>query len=106
MDIQSNMRPSPTAPASTSKPTPESKPPQPVERKLHDLPGKATEAVQGPRVVHTHAEVRFDKTINRMVGRIVNEQTGETIQELPPEQLKALYAKMREQLGPLVDETV
>ena len=104
MDIKAIMLPSPTAPAST--PAPESTPPKPVERKLHDLPGKATEAGQGPRVVHTHAEVRFDKTINRMVGRIVNEQTGETIQELPPEQLKALYAKMREQLGPLVDETV
>ncbi len=33
----------------------------------------------------------------------MNEQTGETIHEVPSEQLKALYAKMREQLGPLVD---
>ncbi len=104
MEIPANRTLSPTAPAST--PAPEPKPPQPVERKLQDTLGAADKAVQGPRVVHTHAEVRFDKTINRMVGRIVNEQTGETILEIPPEQLKALYAKMREQLGPLVDETV
>ncbi len=49
--------------------------------------------------------MRFDETLNRVVGRIVNEGTGETIQEFPPEQLKALYTKMREQLGPLVDGT-
>ena len=59
--------------------------------------------MQAPQAVHTHAELAFDEVINRVVGRIVNEQTGETIQELPPEQLKALYTKMREQLGPLVD---
>ena len=103
MEIQAIMPPGPTAPASA--PAPESSPPQPAERKLQGVSGAAAEAVPGPRVVHTHAEVRFDKTLNRLVGRIVNEQTGETIQELPPEQLKALYAKMREQLGPLVDET-
>ena len=89
-------------PAATA-PAPEAKPPQAVERNLQGASGAAAKAVQAPQVVHTHAELAFDEAINRVVGRIVNEQTGETIQELPPEQLKALYTKMREQLGPLVD---
>ena len=92
----------PTAPASA--PAPGAKPPQVVERNLQDVSG-AAEAAQGPQIVHTHAELQFDKTLNRVVGRIVNEQTGETIHEIPPEQLKALYLKMREQLGSLVDGT-
>ncbi len=57
----------------------------------------------GPKVVKMRAELRFDETLNRVVGRIVDETTGETIQEIPPERLRALYTKMRELLGSLVD---
>ncbi len=79
--------------------------PQAPERKLHDASGGSAKGVNSPQIVHTHTELEFDETLNRVVGRIVNEQTGETIQEIPPEQLKALYRKMREQLGSLVDGT-
>ncbi len=79
--------------------------PQAPERKLHDASGGSAKGVSSPQVVRTRAEIEFDRTLNRVVGRIVNEQTGETIQEIPPEELKALYRKMREQLGPLVDGT-
>jgi uncharacterized FlaG/YvyC family protein len=102
MEGDMDIRPTtPTIPAAA--PTPEAKPPRAVERNLQGASGAAAEAVQAPQIVHTHAELAFDETINRVVGRIVNEQTGETILEMPPAQLKALYTKMREQLGPLVD---
>jgi len=58
-----------------------------------------------PRAVQTHGKLAFDEAINRVVGRVVDETTGEAILDIPPEQLKALYTKMREQLGPLVDGT-
>jgi uncharacterized FlaG/YvyC family protein len=103
MDIKAITPTIPTAPASA--PAPEAKPPRAVERNLQGASGAAAEAVEGPRIVHTHAELAFDETINRVVGRIVNEETGETIHEMPPEQLKALYTKMREHLGSLVDGT-
>ena len=97
-----NIRPTtPTIPAAA--PTPEAKPPRAVERNLQSASGAAAKAVKAPRVVYTHTELAFDEVINRVVGRIVNEQTGETILEMPPEQLKALYTKMREHLGSLVD---
>ena len=53
----------------------------------------------------SRAKLEFDETLNRVAGRVVDETTGETIHEIPPGQLKALYTKMREQLGPLVDGT-
>ena len=85
-------------------PAPEAKPPRAVERNLHGASGAAAEAVLAPRIAQTHVELAFDETLNRVVGRVVDETTGETILDFPPAQLKALYTKMREQLGPLVDE--
>ncbi len=92
----------PTIPAASA---PQANPPQAVERKLQETSGGTAEAAPGPRVTHTHTEMRFDENLNRVVGQIVDETTGETIHEIPPKQLKALYTKMREQLGPLVDGT-
>ena len=105
MDIKAITPSIPEAPATA--PAPEANRPQVVERNLQRALGATTEAsgeaAPGPEIVHTHAELAFDAAINRVVGRIVNEQTGETIHEFPPEQLKALYLKMREDLGSLVD---
>ncbi len=107
MDIKAIIPTIPTAPA--PKPAPEAKPPQAAERTLQGVSGASAQAsdaaAEGPHIVHTHAELSFDETINRVVGRIVNEQTGETVHEMPPEQLKALYTKMREALGSLIDGT-
>ena len=106
MDIRATTPTIPTVPAApATAPAPEANRPRAVERNLQGTSGAATDATQAPRVVHTHAELAFDETLNRIVGRIVNDATGETIYEIPPARLKALYTKMREQLGPLVDET-
>ncbi len=106
MEIRANTPTIQTAPATPAAvPAPEAKPAQAVERNLQGASGATVKAAQDPRVVQTHVELAFDETINRVVGRVVDETTGETILEIPPEQLKALYTKMREQLGPLVDET-
>ena len=100
----------PATPAAVPAPgqgVPNTKPPPAVERNLHDTsvgPARAASASrERPQVAHTHTELTFDETLNRIVGRVIDETTGETILEIPPEQLKALFTKMREQLGPLVD---
>ncbi len=103
MEIRAITPTIPAAPAAV--PAPEANPPQAVERNLQDTSAGPSRAVQAPRLAHTHAELKFDETLNRIVGRVVDETTGEAIHEVPPEQLKALYRKMREQLGPLVDGT-
>ncbi len=99
MDIQAVTPTNPTAPE------PKADLPRAVERNLQGASGATVKAAQARRVVQTHVELAFDETINRVVGRVVDETTGETILDIPPAQLKALYSKMREQLGPLVDET-
>ncbi len=101
MDIQAVTPTIPTAPA----PAPKADLPRAVERNLPGASGAAAKAAQAPRAAQTHVELAFDETLNRVVGRVVDDTTGEAILEIPPEQLKALYTKMREQLGPLVDET-
>ncbi len=98
----------PTNPAAVPAPglgVPNTNPPRAVERNLHDTSVGPSQAAQAPQIAHTHAELEFDETLNRIVGRVVDETTGATIHEIPSEQLKALYTKMREQLGPLVDGT-
>ena len=83
MDIKAIPPSIPEAPATA--PAPEANRPQVVERNLQRASGAAAEAAPGPHIVHTHAELAFDAAINRVVGRIVNEQTGETIHEFPPD---------------------
>ena len=103
MDIRAITPTVPTAPAAAPAPgqgVPNTNPRQAVERNLHETSGGAGPAGRPP-----HTEIQFDDNLNRVVGRIVNEQTGKTIQEILPKQPKALYTKMREQLGPLVDGT-
>jgi flagellar protein FlaG len=106
--------PTTTAPSGSTVP----KPPQPDQKVLGANTDKALQKeVQAeatvkaspkpkaaPLVPKIRAELRYDETINRVIGRVYNETTGEAIRELPPEEIRQLYAKTREMLGPLVDE--
>ena len=80
----------PTLPAAAAVPAWESKTPAAVERNLQGASGAAVKAAPAPRAAQTHVELAFDETINRVVGRVVDETTGETILDIPPEQPKAL----------------
>ena len=109
MEVPEITRTIPAAPAAVPAPgqgVPNTNPPQAVERNLQGTsagPSRAAPADQErPQIAHTHAELAFDEALDRMVGRAVDETTGETIHEVPPEQLKAPYTKMREQLGPSI----
>ncbi len=93
------------SPTISAAPAPQANPPQALERNLQDTTVGPSRAVQALQIAHTHAELQFDEVLNRIVGRVVDETTGATIHEIPPKQLKALYTKMREQLGPIVDGT-
>ncbi len=73
----------PTIPAAPAvAPAPEANLPQAVERYLQDSSVVPSSAVQAPQVAHTHAELQFDETLNRIVGRVVDETTGQTIHEI------------------------
>ena len=112
MEIRKVDIPAPAPSASTTVP----KPPQPDQKVLgatatetpqKDAPAevvlKASSAPTAPKI---RADLRYDETTKRVVGRIYDENTGEDIREMPPEELRRLYAKTREMLGPLFDEKV
>ena len=108
MDIRTVVQTAPVPSASTVH-----KPPQPDQpaqgTRTTEAPQSAprveTAAAPAPPIPKIRAELRYDESINRVVGRIVDETTGREISELPPEELRQLYAKTRAMLGPLVDET-
>ena len=105
----------PTAPAPSASTT-VPKPPQPDQKVLgattteapqKDAPAEGTaKASPAPTTPKIRADLRYDESTKRVVGRIYDENTGEAIREMPPEELRQLYAKTREMLGPLVDEKV
>ena len=108
MEIRTVVATAPAPSASTVQ-----KPPQPDQAVLgakssgEAAPAQApATAPAAPPIPKIRAELRYDESINRVVGRIYDETTGEAIRELPPEELRVLYAKTREMLGPLVDEKV
>lgn len=51
-------------------------------------------------------ELDIDQSTGRTVGRIVSADTGEVLVQIPSKEMLALIARMREALGPLVDEQV
>ena len=78
--------------------------PQIPERNLQGTSRDSAKAAGAPHIAQTRGEIAFDPTLDRVVAEIVDDETGEEILAIPPKGPKALYTKMREQLGPLVDE--
>lgn len=54
----------------------------------------------------THAEYSVHKDLNRIMIKIIDDETDEVILEVPPENLVDMVAKMCELAGVLVDKKV
>lgn len=104
----------PTAPApsaSTTVPIPpqpdqevlgaNSTPTQQTDPRM-DVPTKGTPVA--PPIPKIRADLRYDESIKRVVGRVYDETTGKAIRDLPPKALIRLYEKTRAMLGPLGNE--
>ncbi|NLM94165.1 MAG: flagellar protein FlaG [Firmicutes bacterium] len=51
-------------------------------------------------------EFMIHEDTNRVIVKVINNETGEVIREIPPEKIVELVAKMNTYLGLLIDETV
>ncbi len=103
MEIRATVPPSPTP---TGTAAPQARLPgrtAPVEPSPPQ--SKGTSASGEPPIVRTRTELSVDERIDRVVGRVIDEETGEEIREIPPKELRRLYAAMREMTEPVVDET-
>ena len=48
----------------------------------------------------------IDKELDQVVVKVVDAETDNVIKELPPEELKRLYAKMKEAIGSIIDTII
>lgn len=64
---------------------------------------KVIDAIQGPRRV---LEVAVHQETHAIMIKVLNEQTGEIIREIPPEKRLDVAAKMMELAGIIIDKKV
>lgn len=79
-----------------------SKPQKTQEQAIEELQ-KVIDAIQGPKRV---LEVSVHETTHAIMIKVLNEDTGELIREVPPEKTLDIAAKMMELAGLLVDKKV
>lgn len=48
----------------------------------------------------------IDKDLDQVIVKVVDAETDKVIKEIPPEELKRLYAKMKEAIGLIIDKTI
>ncbi len=65
----------------------------------------ASPAPAAPRKAY-EVSLDVDKRINRIIVTIKHPDTGEVIEQLPPEQIRNIAAEIRDQLAPMVDKHV
>ncbi|MEX2644440.1 MAG: flagellar protein FlaG [Acetobacterales bacterium] len=59
-----------------------------------------------PDAADKRVELHIDKASGLVFGRVVNEDTGEQLIEIPSKEMRALIARTRETLGPVLNENV
>ena len=47
-----------------------------------------------------------DQNLNQVIVKVIDKKTDKVIKEIPPEQLKRLYAKMKEAMGLIIDTII
>jgi flagellar protein FlaG len=93
---------SPTATA--ARPTAEA-----VAKRTANLFGTAGEAQKTAPTMRrmplpAHVELDIDRGSGRVVGRFIDNQTGDIVRQVPTEEMLRLLAKTRELIGTLFDE--
>jgi flagellar protein FlaG len=54
--------------------------------------------------VYRKLNLKFDKTTERVVVKVINTETNEIVREIPTEETRDFLAKIMEQAGILVDK--
>jgi flagellar protein FlaG len=75
--------------------------PKIAEQELAKVIEKANKALQGPK---TGFRFSVHEGTQEILVKVINEDTGEVIREIPPEKILDMVAKMWELMGIFVDE--
>ncbi len=57
-------------------------------------------------VFNRRLKFSIDKELDQVIVKVVDAETDKVIKEIPPEELKRLYAKMKEAMGLIIDQTI
>jgi len=90
---------SPAASSSATAPAPKATSPAPRATSSGTSSGKSAPAVHSTRM-----SLDVDKDTGRVIGRSIDSQTGEVLDQIPSPEMIRLLAKTREMLGALLDE--
>ena len=64
------------------------------------------EIIDITEVFNRKLKFSIDKDIGQVIVKVVDINTDKVIKEIPPDQLKRLYAKMKEAMGLIIDKTI
>lgn len=67
---------------------------------------RQTVDIQEPATVDTHLQLAVDDSTGRVIGRIVDLDSGEVVKQIPSDEMLQLIAKTKELFGQLVNEKV
>jgi flagellar protein FlaG len=98
---QNRPQTSPASPAATDPHTS-----LPTDKRVMALQETMDRLVRGALPSDAKLQIEQDKDTGTFVYRSINPDTGEVIQQWPPEELLRLRASLRELEGMLVDKTV
>jgi flagellar protein FlaG len=64
------------------------------------------EIIDITEVFNRKLKFSIDKDIGQVIVKVVDINTDKVIKEIPPDQLKRLYAKIKEAMGLIIDKTI
>lgn len=64
------------------------------------------EIIDITEVFNRKLKFSIDKDLGQVIVKVVDINTDKVIKEIPPDQLKRLYAKMKEAMGLIIDTTI
>ena len=76
------------------------------QRQRIDAEKYLREIIDITEVFNRKLKFSIDKELDQVIVKVVDAETDKVIKEIPPEELKRLYAKMKEAMGLLIDTTV
>lgn len=79
--------------------------PEPVAKSaMLDVLAREIIARQAPELPQRELRLDIDRSSGRVVGTILDKNSGDVVAQIPSEEILALLEKTREMLGPLVDQ--
>lgn len=76
-----------------------------LTKTYHRLAGD-TESDRGPVEADTRVQLDVDSSTGRVIGKVIDKQSGEIMHQLPSPEMLQLIAKAKELFGELVNEKV